>query len=185
MSRRRPSLWTNISSKISSARQLLVENIEKDEGRLLELDEGSLPDHTSLSYAAVSSGVQCEEKNTNEDRTIESIVPLNSKQRSWTARIRQWHDRYRRIDSGDEVEETPPTVRNDVGKTFDAAEYLVALSHFRRIYSYATPRDKMLITAACLASTMSGVTLPLMNVVFGLFRVGILRKRANGHQDNS
>ncbi|APA05673.1 hypothetical protein sscle_01g004430 [Sclerotinia sclerotiorum 1980 UF-70] len=48
-----------------------------------------------------------------------------------------------------------------------SAEYKLALSHFRRIFSYTNRNDKLLLLAAGGASVLTGITLPLMNVVFG------------------
>ncbi|ESZ94373.1 hypothetical protein SBOR_5237 [Sclerotinia borealis F-4128] len=48
-----------------------------------------------------------------------------------------------------------------------SAEYKLALSHFRRIFSYTSRNDKLLLLAAGGASVFTGITLPLMNVVFG------------------
>ncbi|KAF7872412.1 hypothetical protein EAF04_003333 [Stromatinia cepivora] len=48
-----------------------------------------------------------------------------------------------------------------------SAEYKLALSHFRRIFSYTNRNGKLLLLAAGGASIFTGITLPLMNVVFG------------------
>jgi hypothetical protein len=53
-------------------------------------------------------------------------------------------------------------------KKFSKAQYEVAFKHFIRIFSYSTWVDKLLLFAACFASICTGVTLPLMNVVFGM-----------------
>ncbi|RDW89223.1 p-loop containing nucleoside triphosphate hydrolase-14 [Coleophoma cylindrospora] len=51
--------------------------------------------------------------------------------------------------------------------SFSKAEYQIAFSHFLRIFSYTTRGDRFLLYAAAVASILTGVTLPLMNVVFG------------------
>ena len=52
-------------------------------------------------------------------------------------------------------------------KTFSTAEHKTAFLHFVRIFSYSTWSDKLLLFVASIASICTGVTLPLMNVVFG------------------
>ncbi|CAG8983020.1 hypothetical protein HYALB_00010146 [Hymenoscyphus albidus] len=52
-------------------------------------------------------------------------------------------------------------------KLLITAEHKIAFSHFLRIFSYSTLSDKFVLFAAAIASICSGVTLPLMNVVFG------------------
>lgn len=52
-------------------------------------------------------------------------------------------------------------------KVFSTAEHKTAFLHFVRIFSYSTRGDKLLLFAASVASICTGVTLPLMNVVFG------------------
>jgi hypothetical protein len=50
-------------------------------------------------------------------------------------------------------------------KKFSKAEYQVA---FRDFLTYSSWGDKLLLFAACFASICAGVTLPLINVVFGM-----------------
>jgi hypothetical protein len=59
-------------------------------------------------------------------------------------------------------------------KKFSKAEYQVAFKHFIRIFSYSTWTDKLLLFFACFASICTGITLPLMNVVFGTFSLSLL-----------
>lgn len=67
-----------------------------------------------------------------------------------------------------ETEAAPAAPVPDKKKKFSKAEYEVAFKHFIRIFSYSSWGDKLLLFTACLASICTGVTLPLMNVVFGL-----------------
>ncbi|KAM0318437.1 hypothetical protein ACHAO8_001828 [Botrytis cinerea] len=68
------------------------------------------------------------------------------------------------IDNGN-VEVIDPQPKTKV--PYISAEYKLALSHFRRIFSYTNSNDKLLLLAAGGASVFTGITLPLMNVVFG------------------
>ncbi|TVY82150.1 ABC transporter BEA3 [Lachnellula suecica] len=63
-------------------------------------------------------------------------------------------------------EQTPLYSEQEEKKGFSTAEYRVAFSHFLRIFSYSSRNDKLLLFAAATASICTGVTLPLMNVVF-------------------
>lgn len=47
------------------------------------------------------------------------------------------------------------------------SEQKTAFVHFWRIFTYSTWTDRILIAAATVASLASGVTMPIMNVVFG------------------
>ncbi|KAF7939509.1 hypothetical protein EAE99_001314 [Botrytis elliptica] len=68
------------------------------------------------------------------------------------------------IDNGNvEVIDPPPKSK----ARYISAEYRLALSHFRRIFYYTNSDDKLLLLAAGGASVFTGITLPLMNVVFG------------------
>ncbi|KAB8303395.1 hypothetical protein EYC80_004824 [Monilinia laxa] len=69
-----------------------------------------------------------------------------------------------KIDDGD-VEVIDPQPKTQA--PYISAEYKLALSHFRRIFSYTNRNDRMLLLAAGSASVFTGITLPLMNVVFG------------------
>jgi hypothetical protein len=66
-----------------------------------------------------------------------------------------------------EAEATTTAPVEEKKKEFSKAEYQVAFKHFLRIFSYSTWGDRLLLFAACFASICTGVTLPLMNVVFG------------------
>jgi len=68
-----------------------------------------------------------------------------------------------------EPEATTAAPVTEKKKKFSKAEYQVAFKHFIRIFSYSTWTDKLLLFAACLASICTGITLPLMNVVFGMY----------------
>ncbi|PQE28500.1 ABC transporter protein [Rutstroemia sp. NJR-2017a WRK4] len=52
-------------------------------------------------------------------------------------------------------------------KPFISPEYRLAISHFTRIFSYTGRNDRLMLLAAAVASILTGITLPLMNVVFG------------------
>lgn len=85
-------------------------------------------------------------------------------------------------DEEEKLPEVPSQEKKD-NKAFSTAEYKIAFSHFlvrkkqsafqplltgiQRIFSYSTKSDKLLLLAATTASICTGVTLPLMNVVFG------------------
>jgi hypothetical protein len=74
-----------------------------------------------------------------------------------------------------EAEATTAAPTPEKKKKFSKAEYKVAFKHFLRIFSYSTWGDKLLLFAACFASICTGVTLPIMNVVFGMrFKLQIL-----------
>ncbi|TGO92120.1 hypothetical protein BPOR_0010g00320 [Botrytis porri] len=47
------------------------------------------------------------------------------------------------------------------------AQNQTSFTHFMRIFSYSTTADKVVLIIACLAQIGTGVTLPLMNIVFG------------------
>lgn len=47
------------------------------------------------------------------------------------------------------------------------SEQKTALKHFWRIFTYSSRTDRLLIMAATTASLATGVTMPIMNVVFG------------------
>ena len=71
--------------------------------------------------------------------------------------------------------ETPPATKNDpfindsnamnAGK--DGEGINPSMRHYWRIFSYCEPIDWVLITSGALASIGGGVTMPLMNIVFG------------------
>jgi len=63
--------------------------------------------------------------------------------------------------------ESKPAAKPAKKKPFSTAEHKTAFLHFLRIFSYSTWTDKLLLFAASLASICTGITLPLMNVVFG------------------
>ncbi|TVY47366.1 ABC transporter [Lachnellula occidentalis] len=66
--------------------------------------------------------------------------------------------------------ETPkpkPAPKTTKKKVFSTAEHKTAFLHFVRIFSYSTFNDKLLLFAACIASICTGITMPLMNIVFG------------------
>lgn len=68
-----------------------------------------------------------------------------------------------------EAAATPPV--EEKKKKFSKAEYSVAFKHFIRIFSYSTWGDRFLLLAASLCSICTGVTLPLMNIVFGISKL--------------
>ncbi|EMR84457.1 putative abc transporter protein [Botrytis cinerea BcDW1] len=49
------------------------------------------------------------------------------------------------------------------------AQNQTSFKDFMRIFSYSTSADKLVLTIACLAQIGTGVTLPLMNIVFGKY----------------
>ncbi|TGO18810.1 hypothetical protein BTUL_0007g00280 [Botrytis tulipae] len=49
------------------------------------------------------------------------------------------------------------------------AQNQTSFKDFMRIFSYSTTGDKVVMTVACLAQIGTGVTLPLMNIVFGKY----------------
>lgn len=63
--------------------------------------------------------------------------------------------------------ELAPAPKPAKKKAFSTAEHKTAFLHFLRIFSYSTWTDKLLLFAAAFASICTGITLPLMNVVFG------------------
>lgn len=63
--------------------------------------------------------------------------------------------------------EPAPAPKPAKKKAFSTAEHKTAFLHFLRIFSYSTWTDKLLLFAAAFASICTGITLPLMNVVFG------------------
>jgi hypothetical protein len=83
-------------------------------------------------------------------------------------------------DENDKTEDTPKV---NTQKAPAVTEFKIALSHFlvsgehrtpmpeltenQRIFSYSTRNDRLLLTFAVMASLFTGITLPLMNVVFG------------------
>ncbi|QSZ33883.1 hypothetical protein DSL72_005457 [Monilinia vaccinii-corymbosi] len=67
--------------------------------------------------------------------------------------------------NNEDAEATDPQPKTKI--PYISAEYKLALSHFRRIFSYTNRHDKLLLLAAGGASVLTGITLPLMNVVFG------------------
>ncbi|TVY37348.1 hypothetical protein LSUB1_G004567 [Lachnellula subtilissima] len=60
-----------------------------------------------------------------------------------------------------------PAPKTTKKKVFSTAEHKTAFLHFVRIFSYSTFNDKLLLFAACIASICTGITMPLMNIVFG------------------
>ena len=82
-----------------------------------------------------------------------------------------------------EDEKTEDTPKVEPAKSSGITEFKIAASHFlvktvircfpsmltsaERIFSYSTRNDRLLLVAAVIASLCTGVTLPLMNVVFG------------------
>ncbi|TVY16236.1 ABC transporter BEA3 [Lachnellula arida] len=60
-----------------------------------------------------------------------------------------------------------PAPKTNKKKGFTTAQHKTAFLHFVRIFSYSTFNDKLLLFAACIASICTGVTMPLMNIVFG------------------
>lgn len=85
------------------------------------------------------------------------------------------------VSSEHEVDEAPPeheapapatpkpkaAPKTTKKKGFSTAEHKTAFLHFVRIFSYSTFNDKLLLFAACIASICTGITMPLMNIVFG------------------
>lgn len=67
-----------------------------------------------------------------------------------------------------ETAASAPTFYEPAKKKSSTADYKVTIKHFLRIFSYSTRTDKLLLFAACFTSILTGVTLPLMNVVFGM-----------------
>lgn len=83
-----------------------------------------------------------------------------------------------------EEEEKTPDESEEEKKSFSKAEYTIAFTHFlvslcqvflmnyssmlQRIFSYSTWSDGLFLLGAATASICTGVTLPLMNVVFGM-----------------
>jgi hypothetical protein len=70
----------------------------------------------------------------------------------------------------------PPTlpkvgtnVQEGEDKYSSKAENKVSFWDYARIFSYSTMGDRLLMIAAGISSIGTGVTLPLMNVVFGQF----------------
>lgn len=59
------------------------------------------------------------------------------------------------------------TPKSEKKTSFSVAKHKTTFIHFLRIFSYSTWADKLLIFVAAIASICTGVTLPLMNVVFG------------------
>jgi ATP-binding cassette subfamily B (MDR/TAP) protein 1 len=47
------------------------------------------------------------------------------------------------------------------------AEEKATFGHYVRIFSYTTTLDRLMLTAAVTTAAGSGVTLPLLNIVFG------------------
>ena len=82
-----------------------------------------------------------------------------------------------------EDEKTEDSPKVEPQKSSSITEFKIAASHFlvsdivrfsssmlmykQRVFSYSTRKDRLLLIAAILASLCTGVTLPLMNVVFG------------------
>jgi hypothetical protein len=59
--------------------------------------------------------------------------------------------------------------QGDEDKYSSKAETKVSFWDYARIFTYSTVGDRVLMVAAGIASIGTGVTLPLMNVVFGQF----------------
>ena len=67
-----------------------------------------------------------------------------------------------------EAAASAPTYYEPPKKKFSTADYKVTVKHFLRIFSYSTWTDKLLLFAASFTSILTGVTLPLMTIVFGM-----------------
>ena len=119
--------------------------------------------------APAPGGEQAYTEDFHDRHAMDGNMQLHSGWRSGTAWIKRWRSRYRRIAGIDPTAEKciPQTDDDKARKRFVSSEYFIALKQFKRIYSYSTHGDKVLITIACITSMLSGVTLPLMNVVFG------------------
>ncbi|KAI9647283.1 hypothetical protein NHQ30_003666 [Ciborinia camelliae] len=108
-----------------------------------------------------------------EDTPMEEILSPHSDGFNSPTSPKQWPasanepllagDEVVQVDNGDaEVIDSQPKTKIP----YISAEYKLALSHFMRIFSYTDRNDKLLLLAAGGASVLTGITLPLMNVVF-------------------
>jgi len=68
----------------------------------------------------------------------------------------------------DDVSNTLPQQDDDPKPDYSSkATTKTKFSDYLRIFTYSTWSDRLLLSLACLAEIGTGITLPLMNIIFG------------------